>query len=216
MCLHMPKFQTWVVKLGGSLVGSDALPAWLTTLDALSQRARIIIVAGGGPFADVVRDTQSALGIDDATAHAMAVSGMRQFALAIDALLPDARSGLVTVDFMLECADAAGLRVWDPADTALAASGIPADWTATSDSIAAWLGGRISANGTVLVKSRQAACATGLAADLAAEAFIDKWLPKLLRTSEQPLWWLERSATGDFVRLVDGAVLAERAIRATR
>jgi aspartokinase-like uncharacterized kinase len=211
----MPKFPTWVVKLGGSLVGSAALPAWLATLEELSQRARIIIVAGGGPFADVVRDAQTGLGIGDATAHAMAVLGMRQFALAIEALVPSVTSGLITADYLRETGDDAGLLVWDPADPALVASAIPADWTATSDSIAAWFGGRIAASGTVLVKSRQPASGTGLASSLAAEAFVDLWLPELLRTRKQPLWWLERSATAEFVRLVDGATLPERAITST-
>jgi aspartokinase-like uncharacterized kinase len=208
----MPKFPTWVVKLGGSLVGGAALADWLATLSELSGRARIVIVAGGGPFADSVRDAQSGLGIDDATAHAMAILGMRQFALAIAALVPGTVPGLLTLDAIAERRDDTGLVVWDPSDPVLAASAIPADWTATSDSIAAWLGRHIGATGTVLVKSRHAASAGGLASALAAEAFIDTWLPQLLRGGEQPLWWLERSATREFAQLVAGAALPERAI----
>jgi len=208
----MPKFPTWVVKLGGSLVGGTALPDWLATLGELSGRARIVIVAGGGPFADTVRDAQTGLGIDDATAHAMAILAMRQFALAIAALVPVTNPGLLTVDALGARREDTGLVVWDPTDPVLAASAIPADWTATSDSIAAWLGRYIGATGTVLVKSRRAGSAGGLASALAAEAFIDTWLPQLLRGGEQPLWWLERSATQAFVQLVDGAALPERAI----
>lgn len=210
----MPKFPTWVVKLGGSLIGGSALPAWLATLDGLSGRARVIIVAGGGPFADTVRDAQASLRIDDATAHAMAILGMRQFALAIAALVPRHHRGLLTLDALGERDEDAGIVVWDPLDPALVASGIPADWTATSDSIAAWAGRYIEANGTVLVKSRSAACGSTLASALAAEGFIDPWLPVLLRNREQPLWWLEKSSTGEFVRLVDGAGLAENTITA--
>lgn len=208
----MPKFPTWVVKLGGSLIGGPALPAWLAALDGLSGRARIVIVAGGGPFADAVRDAQTSLRIDDATAHAMAILGMRQFALAIAALAPGRPAGLLTLDALGGRGDDAGLVVWDPLDPLLVASGIPADWTATSDSIAAWLGRYIEATGTVLVKSRSAECGSTLASALAAEAFIDTWLPVLLRGGEQPLWWLEQSATGKFVRLVDGDGLPEHSI----
>lgn len=211
----MPKFPTWVVKLGGSLVGSAALPAWLATFDGLSQRARIVIVAGGGPFADVVRDVQPDLGIGDTTAHAMAVLGMRQFALAIAALVPGEGSDLVNAGSLSGCARRTGLMVWDPLDPALAASDIPADWTATSDSIAAWLGRRLAADGTVLVKSRRATCVTGLATELAAEAFVDAWLPRLLRGGQQPLWWLERSAPEKFIQLVEGAALPDRVIRSS-
>ena len=65
------------------------------------------------------------------------------------------------------------------------------------------------------MKSRQAVCVTGLASELAAEAFIDLWLPEYLRVCAQPLWWLERSATAEFVRLVAGEPLPERAIRSS-
>lgn len=203
----MPKCPTWVVKLGGSLVaGGAALPAWLRVLSEVSTRHRVVIVAGGGPFADAVRDAQPALGIGDATAHAMAVQGMRQFALAIAALVPGATPALTTIDAFGRH-EGTGLTVWEPMDPALVGSGLPEDWCATSDSIAAWLGRRIAATGTVLVKSRRPSCPGTQASALAADGFIDTWLPELLREGPQPLWWLERSATGDFVRLVDGAGL---------
>ncbi len=212
----MPKSPTWVVKLGGSLVTGSTLPAWLAMLGELAARVRIIIVAGGGPFAEAVREAQPGLGIDDGTAHVMAIHGMRQFALALASLVPGDTPGLLTLDALARRLEDVGLVVWDPLDPALSASGIPADWTATSDSIAAWVGQRSGATGTVLVKSRHAACGSTLASALAAEGFVDSWLPQLLHGGEQPLWWLECSATEAFTHLVDGAGLPEQAITRSR
>jgi aspartokinase-like uncharacterized kinase len=44
----------WVVKLGGSLLGSPELPRWLDTLVKISD-GKVLIVPGGGMFADAVR-----------------------------------------------------------------------------------------------------------------------------------------------------------------
>ena len=70
-----------VVKLGGSLAFSDALRPWL---DALSQCARhVVVVPGGGPFADAVRAAQPRMGFDDRAAHHMALSAMEQYGRAL-------------------------------------------------------------------------------------------------------------------------------------
>ena len=45
--------RTIVVKLGGSVVRSPELPAWLDAVAALSQP--VIVVPGGGALADEVR-----------------------------------------------------------------------------------------------------------------------------------------------------------------
>ena len=63
-----------VVKLGGSFAGSVELPAWL---DALARCAgRVVVVPGGGPFAEAVRAAQPKMRFDDHAAHRMAVLAM--------------------------------------------------------------------------------------------------------------------------------------------
>ena len=76
----------WVVKLGGSLAYSPELPHWLSAL----AHTDAVIVPGGGPFADTVRDAQQIWRFDDATAHAMALLAI---ALLPATLLPDEVSG---------------------------------------------------------------------------------------------------------------------------
>ena len=47
----------WIVKLGGSLLGAEELTHWLELLARYSD-GKIIIVPGGGIFADAVREAQ--------------------------------------------------------------------------------------------------------------------------------------------------------------
>ena len=70
-----------VVKLGGSVVRSQELPAWLDVI-AASPRP-IIIVPGGGAFADEVHAAQAELGFGDGAAHRMALLAMDQLAWAV-------------------------------------------------------------------------------------------------------------------------------------
>src|SRR3972149_2570085 len=68
----------WVVKLGGSLINTCDLPSTLKTL-ADHGAGNVVIVPGGGVFADQVRYLQKELQIDDTTAHRMALRAMEQF-----------------------------------------------------------------------------------------------------------------------------------------
>ena len=50
-----------VVKLGGSHAGSALLRPWLRAIEAAA--GRVVLVPGGGPFADAVRDAQATMAI---------------------------------------------------------------------------------------------------------------------------------------------------------
>ena len=81
-----------VVKLGGSVVRSGELVAWLDAIAA--ARCPIVVVPGGGALADEVRACQSELGFGDPAAHRMALLAMDQLAWAVAGFglaLPSAR-----------------------------------------------------------------------------------------------------------------------------
>lgn len=136
-----------VIKLGGSLLAADALPACLRAVLALGEAP--VVVTGGGGFADQVRQAQQRLGFADAAAHRMALLAMQQTALLCQALQPEfALAGSV--------AELRGLRlpaIWLPAVSELDAAGVPASWDVTSDSLAAWLAGQLDAAELIVVKS---------------------------------------------------------------
>ena len=78
-----PPLSVTIVKLGGSLARTPHCAAWLDTLAAWG--GPLILVPGGGPFADCVRVAQAAIGFDDAAAHRMALLAMEQFAIVLAA-----------------------------------------------------------------------------------------------------------------------------------
>ena len=140
----------WVVKLGGSWADSPCLPRWLKTL-VRNGGGRVVLVPGGGPFADQVRRQQRRWGFDDRSAHCMALLAMHQYGWMLAALEDD----LVPTE-RIESLDRSvrqgRVPVWLPALEALDAVGIPASWSVTSDSLAAWLASRLAARGVVLLK----------------------------------------------------------------
>jgi len=143
----------WVVKIGGSLLGSPELARWLELFVKFSD-GKVIIVPGGGLFADAVRKAQAQSNISDAAAHRLAVLAMDQFGL----LLASMNAGLATASSELEIAERTWQHrgiVWLPSKMVLADETIPQNWQVTSDSLSAWLANKIGAEQLVLVKSRQ-------------------------------------------------------------
>jgi aspartokinase-like uncharacterized kinase len=143
----------WVVKIGGSLLGSPELARWLELFVKFSD-GKVIIVPGGGLFADAVRKAQAQSNINDAVAHKLAVLAMDQFGL----LLAGMNRGLATASSELEIAERTWQHrgiVWLPSKMVLADDSIPQNWQVTSDSLSAWLANKIGAEQLILVKSRQ-------------------------------------------------------------
>jgi len=69
-----------VVKVGGSLLAdATQLDAVLDVLAAASRERRLLVVPGGGPFADAVREVDRQVRLPDAAAHWMAVLAMDQY-----------------------------------------------------------------------------------------------------------------------------------------
>ena len=141
----------WVIKLGGSLLGEPELPHWLETVSRHGD-GRVVIVPGGGIFADVVRDAQSLSLCSDEVAHRMAVMSMDQYGVMLAGLNPS----LVTAESELEIAERGWQHraiVWLPSKMVMADDAIPKNWQVTSDSLAAWLANKLNAKHLLLVKS---------------------------------------------------------------
>ena len=138
-----------VVKLGGSLYHSALLPDWLEQLTGLSATQLLLIVPGGGPFADTVRKAQQDHGFSDKTAHQMAINAMRQFALLLNDFCPSAQ----LLSDLQQPLPLTGLFIWLPDDTAMLSADLPQNWQVTADSLALWLAQQLAAQQLVLLKS---------------------------------------------------------------
>ncbi|MFV0369277.1 MAG: uridylate kinase [Hyphomicrobiaceae bacterium] len=140
-----------VVKVGGSLLAGERLAGVVATL--ARARRPLVVVPGGGAFADQVRQIQARHEISDRAAHQMALLAMHQMGL----LLQDMQPRLAAVDTLaaIRQAQAANLvPVWLPLRLAASDETIPADWSVTSDALAARLAERLRYEAVLLIKSR--------------------------------------------------------------
>jgi aspartokinase-like uncharacterized kinase len=143
-----------------------------------------------------VRDHDRRFGLRAATSHRMAILGMEQFGWLLSDLIPGAER-------CPELAPAGGFAdgrtiVLLPARLALDA--LPASWHVTSDSIAAWVAGRVGADRLVLVKevdglfaerpARGRPLARLTVAELAAlrPGGVDAYLPTALERASFETW----------------------------
>ncbi|MDD4915680.1 MAG: uridylate kinase [Methylococcales bacterium] len=155
-----------VVKLGGSLLAADALPACLDAVQRLDGLN--ILTPGGGAFADQVRTLQRQYGFDDVAAHRMALLAMQQMAVLFNSLKP----GFALLDTVAKLKTVTGTAIWLPQAAELDAAGVAASWDVTSDSLAAWLAGQLAADELILVKSAAIARPHTLA-DLQRQGVVD-------------------------------------------
>jgi probable H4MPT-linked C1 transfer pathway protein len=152
-----------VVKVGGALLGrAGALPIVVAALRRVAERGDpVLIVPGGGPFADVVRGIDTDIGLPDDTAHWMAVLALDQYAELLASRIPG--SEIVRTREEAHQAIAAGrLPVLAPAAWLRRADppALPHSWDVTSDSIAAWAAGQVGARRLVLAKAVRVEVAT--------------------------------------------------------
>ncbi len=150
-----------VVKVGGSLFDwpglGPRLKHWLRTLST----GQILLVPGGGPTADVVRNLDQCHGLGEEAAHWLALGALTLNAHFLATILASLNATVV-VDFQ-ECRLAWAkneLPVLDPLPFARCdeehPDHLPHHWSATSDSVAARAAVRIEAQKLILLKSSAA------------------------------------------------------------
>jgi aspartokinase-like uncharacterized kinase len=183
-----------VVKIGGGVLAhTDHFDAALAAIGAAGRDRRLLVVPGGGPFADTVRDVDRRIGLSHDAAHWMALLAMDQYAHLIASRL----TGSLLVTKRHEIGDALDspvrrIPVLAPYRWLHEADPLPHEWTVTSDSISAWVAGRVDARRLVLIKPPgaplQLAHGTGTAAsgfgeaaqNAAASELVDAHFPQAL------------------------------------
>jgi 5-(aminomethyl)-3-furanmethanol phosphate kinase len=173
-----------VVRLGGSHAFSPLLRPWLAAIETAA--GDIVLVPGGGPFADTVRSAQREMGFHDVAAHHMGLVAMMQYGLALAGL-----SDRLRVTDTLPALQVALARdqvpIWSPWPMLRNAPDIAASWNVTSDSLALWLARALGAPRTLFIKhrSRSPAAATS---DLVAEGTLDAAFPAFLDAYTGEVW----------------------------
>lgn len=219
----------WVVKLGGSLLGTPELKHWLSSIAQWGD-GQVVIVPGGGLFADAVRFAQQQMTISEASAHKLAVLAMNQYAH----VLIDQEPSLVLAGSELELAERSWQHrgiVWLPSAMVLADATIPESWDVTSDSLAAWLASKLNATKLVMVKSalpdmatfaknalQQASFSNHHAQPmnqrpkidlryLAEQGVVDAAFPAFVRQASFECWLVDKQAYTHFAQGFDDASL---------
>ena len=171
-----------MVKLGGSLAESRRLSQILEIVS--EARTPIIVVPGGGIFADAVRKAQAEFGFSDASAHRMALLAMHQTGLMMAALQPRLKP-VETLAGLKRTARSARIPVWLPLKLVERDGRIAADWSTTSDGLAARLAERLGRAPVVLVKSCRIPKGTTVAA-LARDGVVDPTFAAIVDRARLP------------------------------
>lgn len=142
-----------VVKIGGRLASDPALLRQVgRDVACLAVETTLVVIPGGGPFADAVREADRRLGLPPSTAHWMAILAMDQFAELLGVVVPGGEivrdsSGVVAV------LRRGAVPILAPSLWLRAADELPHTWEVTSDSLAAYLTGLLGADRLLLVKA---------------------------------------------------------------
>ena len=122
-------------------------------LNTIEQKAcnKVVIVPGGGLFADQVRLAQQQWQFDDVCAHQMALLAMQQMALLLKSIKPE----FVLVNRVSNIKKNPSVIIWSPDISELNLCDVKASWDVTSDSLAAWLANQLQAEELILIKSAQ-------------------------------------------------------------
>jgi aspartokinase-like uncharacterized kinase len=141
-----------VIKIGGGLTSlPSALDRVCASVSDIGRDRRVLVVPGGGPFADLVREVDRIMQLSPETSHWMAILAMDQYAH----LLVERIAGAVLVEepgAIVEATKPAGVAVLAPSRWMRSADVLPHSWEVTSDSIAAFIAGALDADRLILIK----------------------------------------------------------------
>jgi len=148
-----------VLKVGGSLGRSgletrpygQGLAVLCQEIGRLGTRHRLLVVAGGGEFADLVRNHYRRYHLGEMTAHRMALLAMDQYGCLLGDLVPGSR---LVMDLLSarQVAEGGHVPILLPASLVIQADPLPHSWQVTSDAIAAWVAGLAHAPRLILLK----------------------------------------------------------------
>jgi len=189
-----------VIKVGGSLAEDpERLQALCRELSELAKTYALIVVPGGGRFADAVRELDQHFNLSSAVSHRMAILGMDQFGLLLCQVIPDSCATYL-LDDAKQLSEVGVVPVFLPSRLMFKDDPLENSWDVTSDSIAAYVAKRVRVKKLILAtdvdgvftsdpKTRSDAKIIGQVSaeellELKQRTSVDRYLPKLLLDAE--------------------------------
>jgi aspartokinase-like uncharacterized kinase len=140
-----------LLKVGGSLaLYPEKLRALCIKLSEVSKKHKLIIVPGGGEFADVVRILDKRFSLSCGTSHKMAILGMDQYGLLLSDLMPNSvvvrKLEEIKSSFEIE-----KLPVFLPSKLLFKEDPLENSWDITSDAIALYIANKLETPKVLLI-----------------------------------------------------------------
>ncbi len=128
----------------------EKLKALCNELSFSSKTHRLVVVPGGGEFADLVRSLDERFSLSSRTCHRMAILGMDQYGLLLAELIPNS-AAVNSLEQVEEVIAVGKLPIFLPSKLMLSEDPLENTWAVTSDSIAAYIAYRLYAGKLLLV-----------------------------------------------------------------
>lgn len=139
-----------VVKVGGSLSEDAAsLESFCQQLSFLAETHRLVVIPGGGEFADVARKLYKKFNLSNMIAHKMAILAMDQYGLLLSNITPNSYISRSLEE--IKSSNKGMLPIFLPSTHIFREDALEYTWDVTSDSISAYLASLLHAEKLVLV-----------------------------------------------------------------
>lgn len=173
-----------VARIGDGLAGTPHLKVWL---DALAAWPGALVVApGGGPFGAAARAASQTMELNAVVAQKIALMAMDQYAVALAAVRPSPVLA-DSEEALRDAIQARRIAIWAPSRMAVTAADIPATSEISSDSLAAWLAGKLGAAHLLLIEDADPPTPVSTAW-LAKRGMVDARFPDFAMLARCPIW----------------------------
>src|SRR5574337_626056 len=141
-----------LIKVGGSLGRWGGLGKLLDSIAQWKGATNVLVIPGGGVFADLVRAEYRRSRLSERAAHRMAVLAMDQYGLQLCDLASRAAPAS-SLNQVMQVIRRGRIPVYLPSRSLARRDPFTPSWRVTSDSIAAYIAGRVGADALLLLKS---------------------------------------------------------------
>ncbi|TWT57028.1 Amino acid kinase family protein [Thalassoglobus neptunius] len=184
---HPPRDSVIVAKVGGSLFTLPDLSRRLGGFIELFEQYRLVLVPGGGMFAEAVRTVDKIHGLSAKASHELAIQAMSMSCQLLEQLIENS-----VIVHAVEDLDAAWkeqkVPIYDPRRSFCKQSELPASWDVTSDSIAASLAIHLGDSSLILLKSTDLPDDDPSIEQISAGGLVDAYFPKLAESLASIGW----------------------------